>query len=233
MNKFRSIAIDGPAGAGKSDVSDILAEKLGFVHVDTGALYRAVGLYFLENNLDYKDQQVICKNLNKILINLKFENNLQNIYLNNNNITDKIRTQKISSIASLISAFSCVRDFLLEIQRNIAKFNNVIMDGRDIATVVLPNANIKIFLTASVEERAKRRFKQLKSKINKNNININYNEVLNLIKNRDNNDYNRKIAPLKPSKDSFIYDTTDKNINEVVDFLFNYIQNNLKFKKII
>lgn len=220
MSNFKSIAIDGPAGAGKSDVSDILAKKLGFIHVDTGALYRAVALYFLENNFDYKDQQIICENLNKILINIEFKNNSQLIYLNNINITEKIRLKEVANIASSISAFSCVRDFLLEIQKNTTKFNNIIMDGRDIATVVLPNADVKIFLTASLEERAKRRLKQLKEK----NINCNYNEVLNLIKQRDNNDFHRKIAPLKPSQDSLIYDTTDKNINEVVEFLLIYIK---------
>ena len=220
MSNFKSIAIDGPAGAGKSDVSDILAKKLGFIHVDTGALYRAVALYFLENNFDYKNQQIICKNLNKILVNVDFKNNSQLIYLNNINITEKIRLKEVANIASSISAFSCVRDFLLEIQRNTVEFYSVIMDGRDIATVVLPNADVKIFLTASVEERAKRRFKQLKEK----DIKCDYNEVLNLIKKRDNNDFHRKIAPLKPSQDSLIYDTTNKTIDEVVNFLFNYIK---------
>ena len=220
MSNFKSIAIDGPAGAGKSDVSDILAKKLEFIHVDTGALYRAVALYFLENNFDYQNQQIIRENLNKILINIEFKNNSQLIYLNNINITEKIRLKEVANIASSISAFSCVRDFLLEIQRNTVEFYSVIMDGRDIATVVLPNADVKIFLTASVEERAKRRFKQLKEK----DIKCDYNEVLNLIKKRDNNDFHRKIAPLKPSQDSLIYDTTNKTIDEVVNFLFNYIK---------
>ena len=220
MNNFKSIAIDGPAGAGKSDVSDILAEKLGFVHVDTGALYRAVALYFLENNLDYISKETVCENLNKIKVDINFKNNLQIVNLNGNDITGKIRLKEVANIASLISAFSCVRDFLLEIQRNTVEFYSVIMDGRDIATVVLPNADVKIFLTASVEERAKRRFKQLKEK----DIKCDYNEVLNLIKKRDNNDFHRKIAPLKPSQDSLIYDTTNKTIDEVVNFLFNYIK---------
>lgn len=214
-----SIAIDGPAGAGKSEVSSILAGKLGFVHLDTGALYRAVAYYFL--NLNKKiDENLVNKEISKISVDIKFLDRLQLMYLNGENVTDKIRSVSISKIASDVSSFGSVRDFLLDIQRNLAKSNNIIMDGRDISTVVLPNADVKIFLTASVEERAKRRLNQLKQK----GIELEYDEVLNSIKLRDRNDSNRSIAPLKPSKDSKIFDTTNQSIDEVVASILNYIK---------
>lgn len=218
MSKI-SIAIDGPAGAGKSEVSSILADKLGFIHLDTGALYRTVAYYFVNSN-GIINEELVNKEISKISVDIKFLDKLQLMYLNKENVTDKIRNMSVSKIASDISSFRCVREFLLDIQRNLAKSNNIIMDGRDISTVVLPNANVKIFLTASAEERARRRMNQLKQK----GIELEYNEILNSINLRDKNDSTRSIAPLKPSKDSEIFDTTNQSINEVVTSILNYIK---------
>lgn len=217
MKKFKSIAIDGPAGAGKSDISSILAEKLGFVHIDTGALYRAISLCFLGKKLD---KQTIDSVLSSANVDVKFENGNQLVYLNGENVTNRLRNAQISKLASDVSSFKEVREFLLNLQRNIAKSNNVIMDGRDISTVVLPNADVKIFLTASAEERAKRRYKQLKGSQNE----LGYDEILKSIKSRDYNDMNRDIAPLRPAEDSLIYDTTNYDIDEVVNYILNYIK---------
>ena len=220
MKKFKSIAIDGPAGAGKSDVSDILAEKLNFVHVDTGALYRAIALCFLGKPINEHSIEDILSNS---FIDVKFINNTQLVYLNGEDVTNKLRSPEISKLASDISSFKNVREFLLSLQRELADSNNVIMDGRDISTVVLPDADIKIFLTASPEERAKRRFKQLDG----DKVGLKYDEILHSIKTRDYNDAHRKIAPLKPADDSFIYDTTYSIIDEVVDCILNYVGDRL------
>ena len=217
MKRFKSIAIDGPAGAGKSEVSKILAKNLGFLHVDTGALYRAIAWYMLNNNVDDKRTR---NELDKIKIELKFKNSEQLLFLNGVDITDRIRTQQISEVASKISSFGFVRDFLLSTQRNLAEHNNVIMDGRDISTIVLPDADVKIFLTAEVHERALRRMKQLKE----NGKNCNFEEILESIRVRDKNDSTRKIAPLKPSKDSLVFDTTGLSLNEVVSKLLTHIK---------
>ena len=220
MKKFKSIAIDGPAGAGKSDISDILAKKLNFVHVDTGALYRAIALCFLGKSINENSIDIVLSNS---YINVKFINNTQLVYLNGENVTDKLRSPEISKLASDISSFKKVREFLLSLQRELAECNNVIMDGRDISTVVLPNADVKIFLTASPEERAKRRFKQLSEK----KSDLTYDEILSSIKSRDYNDSHRQIAPLKPADDSFVYDTTYSTITEVVDCILSYIGDKL------
>lgn len=217
MKRFKSIAIDGPAGAGKSEVSKILAKNLGFLHVDTGALYRAIAWYMLDNDIDDKR---IHNEIDKIKVELKFKNSEQLLFLNGVDITDRIRTQQISEVASKISSFGFVRDFLLSTQRNLAEHNNVIMDGRDISTIVLPDADVKIFLTAEVHERALRRMKQLKE----NGKNCNFEEILESIRVRDKNDSTRKIAPLKPSKDSLVFDTTGLSLNEVVSKLLTHIK---------
>ena len=217
MKRFKSIAIDGPAGAGKSEVSKILAKNLGFLHVDTGALYRAVAWYMLNNGIDDKG---ICNEIDKIKIELKFKNSEQLLFLNGADITGKIRTQQISEAASQISSFGFIRDFLLSTQRNLAEHNNVIMDGRDISTIVLPDADVKIFLTAEVRERALRRMRQLQE----NGKNCNFEEILESIRARDKNDSTRKIAPLKPSKDSLIFDTTGSSLNEVISRLLEHIK---------
>lgn len=217
MKRFKSIAIDGPAGAGKSEVSKILAKSLGFLHVDTGALYRAVAWYVLNNDIDDKR---IRNEIDKIKIELKFKNSEQLLFLNGVDVTHKIRTQQISEAASKISSFGFIRDFLLSAQKNLAEHNNVIMDGRDISTVVLPDADVKVFLTAEVHERALRRMKQFQE----NGKNCNFEEVLESIRARDKNDSTRKIAPLKPSKDSLIFDTTGLSLDEVISKLLVHIK---------
>ena len=222
MKNFRSIAIDGPAGAGKSDVSSSLAKKLNFIHVDTGALYRALAFYFLDNKINCENIPGELKNIN---IKLSFMCGIQAVLLNNIDVTRNLRNSEVSNFASKISSLNAVRNFLLNTQRSIAKNNNVIMDGRDIGTIVLPNADVKIFLTASIEERAKRRFEQYKPK----QINCKYDDILISIKQRDNNDINRDIAPLRPAEDCMIYDSTNKSFDEVVTYLFEYIRGKIGF----
>ena len=210
-----SIAIDGPAGAGKSTVSRILAKKLNFLYFDTGALYRTVAYHFLVNNIDFHIIDLLKKELKTIKIDFKIENNIQKLFLCGEDVTDKIRTEKISMLASEISAILEVREFLLGTQRDLAHKNNVIMDGRDIGTVVLPDADIKIFLTASLEVRVERRYKELLNR----GFDTNYESVLNDIKKRDFDDSNRKVAPLTPAKDSIILNTTNYSLDEVVSQL--------------
>ena len=162
--KVLNVAIDGPGGAGKSTVAKAAAKELGFIYVDTGALYRAVGVNGLRNKLDTKDEKAIKKMLKKTKVELKYIDGVQHVFLNDEDVSDEIRTPDASMAASNVSAIQCVRDFLFDTQRDIAKKNNCIMDGRDIATVVLPDAQVKIFLTASAEVRAQRRFLELQEK---------------------------------------------------------------------
>ena len=216
-----SIAIDGPAGAGKSTVAKAVSKKLSYIYVDTGALYRVVGLYVIRNKLI--DEENIKIKLNEIKLSLKFIDGEQKVFLFDEDVSDKIRTPEISMMASKVSAFSSVRRFLLDLQRSITKKNNIIMDGRDIGTVILPDANVKIFLTASLEERSKRRYKELIEK----NCNTTYDEVFNDIVKRDYNDSNRSVAPLKPAADAVILDTSDYNFEESVDLVLSVIKNKL------
>ena len=159
-----TIAIDGPSGSGKSTISKIIAKKIGFINVDTGALYRTIAYFFLENKINYKEKSEVLKNLNNISVSLKNENFSQTIFLNGVDVTQKIRTNEISMLSSEISVIPEVRQFLLKLQRDIAEKNNIVIDGRDIGTVVIPNADVKIFLTADPKVRAKRRYNQLISK---------------------------------------------------------------------
>lgn len=215
-----AIAIDGPASAGKSTVSKILSKKLGFLYLDTGALYRAIAFYFVSNNLDYGNLSILEKELKKINLKLEFRGDQQRIILLDQDVTDDIRTDKMSSLASSISSIGSVRKFLLDFQRDFAKENDIIMDGRDIGTVVLPSANIKIFLTASLEARAKRRYLEYQNKGYKDS----YNEVLESIKQRDYNDSHREIAPLVPASDAIIVDTTEYTLDEVVDIILDIVK---------
>lgn len=207
-----NIAIDGPAGAGKSTIAKAVSKQLGYIYVDTGALYRTIGLNALRNNIDTKDEEKVTKTLNDIKVELKFIDGTQSVYLNGENVSEAIRTPEASIAASNVSALPPVREYLFNLQQNIAKNNNCLMDGRDIGTVVLPNANVKIFLTASAEERANRRYKELIEKGSE----INYDEVLKDMKKRDYQDSHRKIAPLKPAEDAIILDTTKKTLEEVI-----------------
>lgn len=205
-----SVAIDGPAGAGKSTIAKLVAKKLNFIYVDTGALYRAIGLYALKKGIDPQDKLLITPLLSEININLQFKNGEQKVIMNGEDVSSSIRTPEASMAASAVSAILSVREFLFSLQRNIAKNSNVIMDGRDIGTVILPNANVKIFLTATAHERALRRYTELKQK----GIESNFDGVLKDIEERDYNDSHRSVAPLKPAADSILVDTTDLNLEQ-------------------
>lgn len=217
-----SIAIDGPAGAGKSTIAKAVAKKLSFIYVDTGALYRAIGLYALKNNLNRENEVIFS--LKEIKVDLKFENNSQKVFLCDEDVSEKIRTPEVSMMASKVSAISAVRKFLFDLQRDLARKNNVIMDGRDIGTVILPDANVKIFLTASSEKRAQRRYKELVEK----GLQVSYDDILNDIIKRDGDDSNREIAPLKAATDAIFVDTSEYNLEESISLVLNVIKNKLK-----
>lgn len=204
-----AVAIDGPAGAGKSTISREAAKQLGFLYVDTGALYRTVALDMIRNNIDVSDKTAVCARLPMIKVAFGYENGEQQVYLNDENVSGQIRTPQVSSAASTVSAIGEVRQFLFEQQQNIAKENNIIMDGRDIGTVVLPNAQVKIFLTADVKERARRRFVELQEK----NDPATFDEVLEDMKQRDYNDTHRPVAPLRQAEDAVLVDTTKLDYN--------------------
>ena len=222
--KFKSITIDGPSGAGKSTIAKKISEKIGFLYVDTGALYRAVGLYILRNNISSKDKDKIENNLNNIDIIIKYINSEQRVFLNGEDISDEIRTTEIAMVASDVSVFKPVRDFLLELQRDIARNNNVVMDGRDIATVVIPDASLKIFLTASEKCRALRRYNQiLKSGIE----DITFDDVYKDLIIRDKNDSNRKISPLKKADGAILIDSSDMNVSQTLEFIYNIVREKL------
>ena len=213
MAKTYSIAIDGPAGAGKSTIAKALAKELGYHYVDTGAIYRTVA-YFLDLlGVSPKDVDGVERYIDELTIEITYdEEGKQHMLMNGMDVSDEIRTQDISQNASLVSAHKVVRDMLLDMQRSVAKKHNVIMDGRDIGTVVLPKATVKIFLTASAEVRAKRRTDELLAKGQK----VSYEQTLKDIQQRDYQDMNRPIAPLKQAKDAVLLDTSDLNIEEVV-----------------
>ena len=201
-----NVAVDGPAGAGKSSIAKAVAEEIGFIYVDTGALYRSVALYALENDLD---NDSLIASLYKINIRLEFINGSQHVILNEDDVSDKIRTSDVSMNASKVSALPEVRKYLFDLQKKIAAENNIIMDGRDIGTVVLPDADLKVFLTASAEERANRRFLEVRDS------NITYEKVLEEIKQRDYNDMHRDISPLRQADDAVLLDPPGMTIDEV------------------
>ena len=214
-----AVAIDGPAGAGKSTVAKAVSKELGFLYVDTGALYRTIGLKFSNLGFDTSLQGNIEQVLQKTDVDIKYIDGVQHVFLDGKDVSDEIRTPAASMMASAVSAKPPVRAFLLEMQRKLARENNVIMDGRDIGTVVLPDAKIKIFLTASAKVRADRRYKELIEKGEK----VEYADVLADIETRDYNDSHREIAPLKPAEDSIFYDSSDKsleeNVKEITDII--------------
>lgn len=207
MNNFH-IAIDGPAGSGKSTISSLLAEKLKWTHIDTGAMYRAVTLYALENEIDLNNEESYS-----FLETIKISYLNDNIYLNNKNVSKEIRSEEVTKNVSLVSSFHYVRKKMVDLQKEAAKGINVVMDGRDIGTVVLPNANLKVFLTANVEERAKRRYQENKDNL----VNKSIDDVIEEIKIRDTKDSTRKESPLKKAKDAIELDTTYLTIEEVVE----------------
>lgn len=214
-----SVAIDGPAGAGKSSIAKQAAKKLGFIYVDTGALYRALGCAAAEKQVDISDEAALKELLNSTTVELAFKDGTQLVILNGEDVSDKIRTPKASMAASNISKIPMVREFLLDLQRNMAKTQSVIMDGRDIGTVVLPNADVKIFLTASPEVRAERRYKELLEKGEK----VDYNSTLEDVIKRDYQDTHRETAPLKPADDSVYIDTSglsfDESVNKIIEVI--------------
>lgn len=211
MGKYFSVAIDGPSGAGKSTLAKLCAESLGFLYVDTGAIYRTVGVAVRNAGIGSKDEERVSALLPSIEISMRHdENGLQRMILNGKDVTDEIRLPEISIYASDVSAMPSVRTFLLEMQRHLAETNNVIMDGRDIGTVVLPDAELKIFLTAAPEERAQRRYEELKLR----GVDTTFDEVLRDIQYRDMNDSSRSTAPLRPAEGAIILDTTGNTLEQ-------------------
>ncbi len=221
-----SVAIDGPAGAGKSTIAKSVSKKLGFIYVDTGALYRAVGLKF--SNLGY-DTELNC-DIDSVLkdtdVTIRFKDGVQRVFLDGEDVSELIRTPNASMMASAVSAKPSVRAFLLEMQRKLARENNVVMDGRDIGTVVLPNATVKIFLTASVNERATRRYRELTERGEK----VDFNDVLKDMEQRDYNDSHRAIAPLKQADDAVLADTTEGSFEDSVNLVLGIINERLDNK---
>lgn len=209
--KSEAIAIDGPAGSGKSTVAKLISKELGYMYVDTGAMYRTVGLYCINNNIDLDNNEDIIEALPLIDIDIEFESGVQQIFLNNSNVTEEIRTQPVADAASKVAAIAEVRELLVKLQRKIASNNNVVMDGRDIGTNVLTNARVKIYLDADVEERAKRRCNELSEK----EISFDYNNIIKEIIWRDDYDKNRKANPLKVAEDAVVIDTTGLSIEQV------------------
>ena len=213
MNKkFYQIAIDGPSGVGKSTLAKALSAELGFVYVDTGAIYRAVGLYAQYNGIDPQDEKTLSEHFCKIDIDLRWIDGVQRIYLSDKDVSDEIRTPKSSMYASAVSALPAVRAFLLDMQRSIASKNSVIMDGRDIGTVILPNADVKLFMCADEISRAQRRYKEL---IEKGQC-VTFDDVLLDMKKRDYNDSTRSTAPLVPAEDAVMFDNSNLDIEGTV-----------------
>ena len=214
-----NVALDGPSGAGKSTIAKMVAKKLQYVYVDTGALYRSIAYYVLSKGVDPKDAEQVTALLGEIDVKLAYADDAQKVMLNGEDVSDKIRTPEVSMGASAVSAIPQVREFLFALQQNIAKENNIIMDGRDIGTVVLPNADVKIFLTATAEERANRRFKELSEKGDTST----YDEVLKDIIQRDYNDTHRDIAPLKKADDAVEVDSTELTLEQSADEIYRII----------
>ena len=224
MGKYVSVAIDGPAGAGKSTMAKRVAKELGYLYVDTGAIYRTVGYHMWLMGIGPRDADGIRRCLDDVNIEIQHqEDGVQHMILNGKDVTGEIRTPEMSKYASGVSAQKCVRDFLLDMQRSFARKHNVVMDGRDIGTVVLPKAQVKIFLTASPEERAKRRFEELTEKGEK----ASYEKVLQDMKQRDRQDSERAIAPLKPAPDAVKLDTSGNTIEQSVSEILAIIRRKL------
>lgn len=221
---FQSIAIDGPAGAGKSTLAKMIAEKLGFLYVDTGAIYRTVGLYAQKSGVDPSDAQAVTGLLDTIQIDLSYgTDGLQHMKLNGEDVTGEIRQHAISAYASAVSAIPAVRAFLLEMQRELARTHNVVMDGRDIGTVVLPGADVKIFLTASPEDRARRRYQDLLDR----GQSADFDTVLKDLLERDEKDSTRAAAPLRQAEDALLADTSGNTLEESFTLLLNLIKGRL------
>ena len=214
-----NVAIDGPAGAGKSTIAKLVAKEAGFIYVDTGAMYRALAYYFLEKELDANDKEKIIEASYDADISINYQEDSQQVFLNGANITDKLRDEKVGKMTSLIAAVPEVRQHLLKLQRSLARDYDVVMDGRDIGTEILPNADVKIFLTASVTVRAKRRYLELTEK----GVSCNLEEIKKDIVQRDYRDTNRDVSPLRQADDAILLDSSDLSIGEVVKKIIGYI----------
>lgn len=217
---MHSIAIDGPAGAGKSTIAKMVAEKLGFIYVDTGAMYRAMALYFIRSGIDQGDEKGIGEACADIHVSLEYENGEQQVYLNGENVNGLIRTEEVSMMTSNTSKYPVVREKLLNLQRELAANQNVIMDGRDIGTCVLPGADAKIFLTASAAERARRRYQEQKER----GVECDIQEIERDIIARDEQDMNRPVAPLRAAEDAVLVDSSYMTIEQVVEEIIRIYQ---------
>jgi len=227
MSQF-SVAIDGPAGAGKSTLAKAAAARLGFVYVDTGAIYRTVGLAVKKAGLSHEDMEGIKSLLPNVHVDVRYSGGVQKMYLNGQDVTDKIRTPEMSVYASCVSAIPEVRAFLMDMQRQMAQCHDVIMDGRDIGTVVLPDAGLKVFLTASAEKRAMRRYRELIEK----GQTVTYEEVLSDMQARDAKDTNRTAAPLRVAEDAVLLDTSNLSLEDSVETLVAMIRERMEEKKV-
>ena len=223
MSNFVSIAIDGPAGAGKSTMARACAKALGYLYVDTGAIYRTVGYYMRLMGIGPKDQDGIRRLIDEVNIDLRYADGVQHMILNGEDVTGEIRTPEMSRYASGVSAQPCVRAFLLDMQRQLARMHDVIMDGRDIGTVVLPDADVKIFLTADVAVRARRRFEELQEKGEKTT----YDQVLREMQARDKQDSERAAAPLRQAADAVLLDTSDCTLQQSVEKILAIVRGKL------
>ena len=218
---MNSIAIDGPAGAGKSSIAKALSKRLGYIYIDTGAMYRAVALFFLENNVADGTDSRIESLLYKLEISIKYEDGAQKVILNGEDVTGKLRLEEIGKLASKFSAIGSVREKLVALQRKLAQKENVVMDGRDIGTVVLPNADLKIYLSASSKVRAKRRYLEL---LEKGQTDLDINDIEDEIIKRDEADMNREISPLKQADDAYYLDSSDMTLEEVVSKILSMVK---------
>lgn len=207
-----NVAIDGPAGAGKSTIAKLVAKEKGYIYVDTGAMYRGLAIHFLEQGISAEDTERIIQACDHADVTIKYEHGVQQIYLNDKNVTSRLREEAVGNMASKSSAIPEVRAKLLDLQQSLAKTQDVIMDGRDIGTCVLPNADVKVYLTASVETRAKRRYDELKEKGQP----CNFDEIAKDIEERDHRDMTRETAPLKQAEDAILVDSSNMSIDEVV-----------------
>ncbi len=220
MKKVYNIAIDGPAGAGKSTIARSVAEKLNFVYVDTGAMYRAMALHFLRNGIPADDEVAISKSAGEVNVTITYENGMQQVILNGENVSGLIRTGEVSAMASAASVYMSVRKKLVELQKNLALKENVIMDGRDIGTCVLPEADLKIYLTASSLVRAKRRYEELRAKGEECSLNDIEKDIIE----RDYRDMNRENSPLKQAEDAVLVDSSSMTVPQVVDRILALFQ---------
>lgn len=215
-----SIAIDGPAGAGKSTIAKMVAKKLDYIYVDTGALYRAIAYYLVTNQIDIEDEKALKTACDSIVVEIRYENGTQQVYLNEKNVTPYLRTEETGNMASKSSAKAPVRAALLDLQRDMARDYNVVMDGRDIGTNVLPDAEVKIYLTASSKERAARRYKELTEKGEQSDLEKIEADIIE----RDERDMNRDIAPLRQAEDAVLVDSSHMGIEEVVDTILTAVK---------